>query len=154
MNVKLHVLFLVALLSVQNVFAADLGQCLSRAETQNRHRLDREEAVRGCFANMKTTLNRGECFSALRKSRSAQASGSLSEDIKAVCFYETTAYKDVNECVRESRRFVSAGDRDEAVFYCYQIFQDKLSKKQCLQTARNLIFAAKREHLSQHCISN
>jgi hypothetical protein len=154
MNVKLHVLFLIlALLSVQHVFASDLGHCLSRAEARG-HRLDREEAVRGCFVNMKSFLSRNECFSSVRKNRSAQASVSLNEDLKSLCFYETTSYKDVNECVRESRRFVSAGDRDEAVFYCYQIFQDKLSKKQCLQTAKSLIFAAKREHLSQHCLNS
>lgn len=152
MNVKLHVLFLIlALLSVQNVFSADLGTCLARAESQG-HRLDREEAVRNCFDKNKSLVKRDECFKQIRSNRSAQASETLKEDLKSVCFYETSSYSGINDCLLQSRRFRSSGDRDEAVFYCYQIFQDKLDKKQCLRVAENLIFASKREHLSQHCI--
>lgn len=152
MNVKLHVLFFaLALLSVPHVFAADLRACMARAESQN-HRLDREDAVRNCFTSFKSYMKRDTCFAEIRKNRSAQASSTLTEDLKAVCFYETTGYANASDCIKESRKFISAGDRDEGVFYCYQVFQEKLDKKQCLAVAKHLIFPGKREHLSEHCL--
>ena len=152
MNVKLHVLFLtLALLSAQHVFAADLSPCLARAESKG-HRLDREDAVKACFEKNKSLIKHEDCFKQARANRSAQSSESLKEDLKAICFYETSGYDGINDCLLQSRRFRSSNERDEAVFYCYQIFQDKLNSKKCLRVAENLIFAAKREHLTQHCI--
>lgn len=75
----------------------------------------------------------------------------MSEEINSICFYETTPAKDMNSCLAETKKFKNATNHDEAVFYCYQQFQDKLTAKDCLKTADQLIYPLKKEYLRQHC---
>ena len=130
--------------------ATGLSQCLARGE-QREHRLDREASLRLCFDQHKGALTKELCFQHVAKSRTASASTTLSEELKAVCFYETSGFAAIRECLKDSGRFRAAGHHDEAVFYCFQMFQDKLTRKECLLTAKNMIFPAKKNYLSQHC---
>lgn len=112
--------------------------------------MDKEEFTRRCFDQFKNAMSKDTCFQSAE--RLHLSSTRLTEELKSICFYETSEFSGLKECLKDTRRFRSAMEHDEGVFYCYQRFQDRLSKQQCLQTAHEMIFPAKREYLSAHCI--
>lgn len=134
----------------RGLMAADLGHCLAQAASIE-HRIDREESFKFCFNKNKSSTKRELCFQNVEQRKDVIASMTLTEQLKSICFYETSSFLNIKDCVQDSGKFSSASDHDEAVFYCYQMFQDKLTKQQCQKTAKKMIFPAKREYLIQHC---
>ncbi len=133
--------------------AQDFEGCLNFATAQQ-HRLEKEDTVKTCFNRFKTKINKNECYSFLNKKVKSLDSIRLNEEITSVCFYETSKAPDLNSCMNETKKFKSSNNHDEAVFYCYQQFQEKLSKADCLKTANQLIFPLKKEYLTDHCNNN
>lgn len=78
-------------------------------------------------------------------------SSKLLEDLKSTCFYETTPSNDIGSCLKETQYFKNTLNHDEAVFYCFQQFQEKLSKNDCLKTAEQMVYPLKKEYLRQYC---
>ncbi|MEQ1721668.1 MAG: hypothetical protein ABL930_00740 [Pseudobdellovibrio sp.] len=133
--------------------AQELERCLNYATAQE-HRLEKEDIIKICFDKFKTKINKSECYSYLNKKVKSLDSTKLNEEITSVCFYETSQTPDLNSCMSETKKFKSSNNHDEAVFYCYQQFQEKLSKADCLKTANQLIFPLKKEYLTNHCNNN
>lgn len=127
-----------------------LLRCLGNKNLRGLHRLDREVALRQCYARYKTSKK--TCYRTLKSVIGPQESLRLTEDIRSVCFYDAQpAARTVEDCVQEAAAFKVAAEHDEAVFYCYQQFQEKIDRRQCLKTARQLIYPAKEDYLTQHC---
>ncbi len=132
--------------------AGELAKCLTSA-TYEQHRLEKENAIRSCFNSYKTYINKDTCYLFLEKNVTKISSTKLSEEINSICFYETTVAKDMKSCLIETKKFKTSGNHDEAVFYCYQQFQDAMNRKECLKVAKQMIYPAKKEYLEQHCFS-
>lgn len=133
--------------------ASEIEQCLSYAISQE-HRLEKEDAVKICFEKYKSKIDKNTCYDLIKKKVRSLDSSRLNEDITSTCFYDTTAAPDINSCLSESKKFKSSNNHDEAVFFCYQQFQEKLGKNECLKAAEQLIFPLKKEYLKQHCNNN
>lgn len=144
--------FIVSCLIGSAAMAGELAQCLFSASEQP-HRLEKENSVRHCFNQYKSYINKENCYLFLAQKVSKMSSIKLSEDINAICFYDTSAPKSLNSCLKETKKFKSSGNHDEAVFFCYQQFQDKISQKDCLTAAEQMIYPFKKEYLRQHCYS-
>lgn len=132
--------------------AGELARCLFTAGEQQ-HRLEKENSVRQCFNLYKTYINKETCYLFLDKNVSKLSSTKLNEDINSICFYETTAPRDLNSCLIETKKFKSSGNHDEAVFYCFQQFQEKITRKECLKAADKMIYPFKKEYLRGQCYS-
>ncbi len=134
------------------VVAGELARCLFSASEQQ-HRLEKENSVRQCFNQYKTYINKETCYLFLEKKVSKLSSTKLSEDINSICFYETTPPKNLGSCLVETKKFKNSGNHDEAVFFCYQQYQNKISRKECLNAAEQMIYPFKKEYLREHCFS-
>ena len=130
--------------------AGELARCLFSASEQQ-HRLEKENSVRQCFNQYKTYINKETCYLFLEQKVSKLSSFKLSEDINSICFYETTPPKSLGSCLTETKKFKSSGNHDEAVFFCYQQYQNRISQKECLTAAEQLIYPFKKEYLREHC---
>lgn len=132
--------------------ATELARCLDSAVVQN-HRLEKEDLIRYCYNKHKKNVDKKTCYLNLADKVSKFSSIKLNEEINTICFYETTSAKSMDSCLSEARKFKNSTNHDEAVFYCYQEFQDLLSKKDCLKTAEQLIYPLKKQYLQQHCLN-
>lgn len=135
--------------------ARELSRCLSSAASRE-HRIEKEASIRTCFNEHKTSVSKETCYLSLAQQtlKLASISTQLTEEIKSICFYETTPAKDINICLNEAKKFKTTNNHDEAVFYCHQLFQENLTKKDCLKTANQLIYPLKKEYLKQYCYRN
>jgi hypothetical protein len=136
-----------------NAMASNLSSCLSLAAIKE-HRIDKEEAVRGCFNLHKNTINKDICYFSLDKKVSKKSSARLIEEMSSICFYETTLPNNLDTCLAETKSFKNSINHDDALFYCYQQFQDKIDAKTCLKIANLFVFPLKKTYLKQHCNSN
>ncbi|MGZ3691985.1 MAG: hypothetical protein ACXVAX_10805 [Pseudobdellovibrio sp.] len=158
MNVRGYVFsILVTMMSLTfatPVQAAQLEKCLISAAEQE-HRIDKENAVNYCFTTFKEKTTKADCFANIKKFKPLiYNSQSLTNNTTSICFYEAGTYSNIGDCLKDAGRFNYAGDHDDAVFYCYQSFQETITKKDCLLTADKLIYAGKRDYLKAHCLEN
>lgn len=116
--------------------------------------MERDESIQACFKTHKAFLGSDNCFNQVRNLREAQQSANLSESLKFICFYEASIFQNIKTCLIRADEFKNADNHDEAVFHCYKQFQDKLTKKECNDTAKKLIYPAKKDYLLQHCANN
>lgn len=130
--------------------ATELSRCLSTTSHQE-HRLEKEDTILHCFNQYKKTLSYEGCSAALAKVKSKMSSTKLTEEIKSICFYETTTSKDMNSCMARTKLFKNSSNHDEAIFYCYLQYQNRMTKSDCNKTANKLIFPLKKAYLKQHC---
>lgn len=149
---KIFIFIGVSCLISSAVVAGELARCLFSASEQQ-HRLEKENSVRQCFNQYKTYINKETCYLFLEKKVSKLSSTKLSEDINSICFYETTPPKNLGSCLVETKKFKNSGNHDEAVFFCYQQYQNKISRKECLNAAEQMIYPFKKEYLREHCFS-
>lgn len=133
-------------------FAKSFNQCIS--DTQYKHLIERQEDVKDCFVRFKNTLGSDNCFLQIRKLKVASQSEILSENLKAICFYDASIFQNIQTCARRAGEFKNADNHDEAIFQCYRDFQDKISQKDCLTLSKKLIYPSKQDYLRQHCASN
>lgn len=154
MNVRLLFIILGVVWTGLHVQAADtLLKCITHPRLEREHRLDREAAILACYERFKPSLQKDLCYKTLKRIVMPMDSFSLTDRVRNICFYDAgPAAKDIASCLKESRQFVKAAEHDEAVFYCYQQFQDSMSTKDCLKTADQLIFPGKEDYLRQHCL--
>jgi hypothetical protein len=130
----------------------NINQCLSKAQSLS-HRLDRLDEIKACLTRHVSGLSKNECHSLVEKKSSLWGSIKLTEEARLLCFYETPSGPDIRTCLRDAKKIQDASRHDEAVFYCYQQFQEKLSLDDCLFTARQMIYPVKMDHLKQHCLN-
>lgn len=132
-----------------------LLRCITNPKLEREHRLDREAAIKDCYERYKSSLTKDLCYKTLKRVVIPMDSFTLTDNIRNICFYEAgPPASDFQSCLKESRQFTKASEHDEAVFYCYQQFQDKISKKDCLKAADQLIYPGKEDYLRQHCMNN
>lgn len=134
----------------QSLMATEFARCLVSASERS-HRLEKEESLLECFNKNKMNLSREICFKSITQNLPKSASGSFNEQLLSICFYETVISKDVNSCLHDSEKFKITINHDEAIFYCYQQFQEKISKKECLKIANKLTYPLKKEYFKQYC---
>ena len=146
-------IFVLVLTGASSGLAGDLQNCLTVANKRT-HRIDREEGVRFCFTQYKQSTDNNSCVNLLEKSKLKALSSSLKDEMRSLCFYETTPPKDIASCRKDAKKFKDSYNHDEAIFYCYEQFQEKISKKECLESAEDMIFPSKKEYLKEHCLSN
>ena len=115
------------------------------------HRLNRLDAIQDCFQKNKSTLNMTTCFGTVEKLKLSKASLELSEQTKALCFYDVSQFSNVNSCLEKSQLFGSAINKDEGVFECYRQFQNSLSTAKCLKMSKLIKYPLKQEHLITQC---
>lgn len=151
MNVLKYVLLLSLAFSAALARADELEKCLSSVGT-NVNRLEREDAVARCFTSFTQMTGKDACFGHIEKYKSLVNSTRLQNLALNSCFYESTGYKTMQDCMGDTKLFKKASDHDEAVFYCFKSFQERLNKDECTNTAKKLIFTAKREYLLNHCL--
>lgn len=151
MNVLKYVLFLGLAFAASLAQADELEKCLSTVGN-NVHRLEREEAVARCFTSFTQITGKDACFGHIEKYKSLISSARLKNLALNSCFYESSSYKTMQDCMGDTKLFKTANDHDEAVFFCYQSFEDRLNKNECKNTAKKLIFPAKRDYLMNHCL--
>ena len=133
--------------------AASLEGCLQKSNSIE-HRLERQDATRACFSLVTSGLKKETCFSILTRHKQLLNTSQLQQTGTSACFYESSAHTSIKDCLNSSTKFKGGVDHDEAVFFCYQNFQEKLSKKDCLMTAEHMVFSAKRDYLVRHCLQN
>lgn len=151
MDVLKYVLFLSLALSATISTADELEKCLSSVGSKV-HRLEREDAVTQCFTSFTPMTGKDACFGHVEKFKSLVSSTRLKNLALNSCFYESTAYRSMQDCMGDTKMFKKASDHDEAIFFCYQSFQERLNKDECSNAAKKLIFPAKREYLLNHCL--
>ena len=127
-----------------------LNTCLNKSSSYT-HRLEKENTIRNCFQDLKNHISRDNCFSSLDKFK---VSNGLSEELKSICFYETTLAKNFKGCLTETKKFKGSYNHDDAIFFCVQQFQDNVTSKDCLGAANQMIFPLKKQYLVQHCNSD
>lgn len=149
---KITYSFLYVLLISTISYSSNLPQCLSHINYQT-HRLDKENNIFYCFDKYRTTTVQNSCFTNLDNMSSKVVSIKLAEEIRSICFYETTPFKDLNSCMKEVKRFKNTANHDEAIFFCFQEFQNKINQKECLKTAKQLIYPSKKDYLIKYCNS-
>ncbi len=132
---------------------AEIDSCLLSTR-QREHRIDRQENAKFCIDKFKNSITQSACNELVDKNVVPLASTVLTDEMRGLCFYETTLTTDVGTCLKSAKKFKISANQDEAVFYCYQQFQEKIGKTECLKIADRLIFPAKRDYLKQHCIDN
>lgn len=152
MNVARYVFIFCSLIISVNLNANTLEKCLA-STAYHEHRLDKENAVNYCFTRYKDSTNKKTCFGLVKKFKVLINNQRLLNRSTQVCFYEAGAFSNIKECLKETKRFAYAVDHDDAVFYCYQTFQDSTNKQQCLATAKEMIYFAKRDYLKNHCLT-
>lgn len=151
MNVLKYVLFLgLAFTAVQSQ-ADELEKCLSTVGNHI-HRLEREDAVARCFTSFAQITGKDACFGHIEKFKSLLTTARLKGLALNGCFYESSAYRTMQDCMSDTKLFKTASDHDEAVFFCFQSFEQRLNKTECTNTAKKLIFPAKRDYLMNHCL--
>ena len=149
MNVTRYVLIILGVFFSLTAFSADLDACLTTAGRA--HRLERESSTSDCFSSMPATTSKESCYASLQKFKFLISSSRLYNQSLNSCFYDSAAHKTIGDCLRDTKRFSSASDHDEGVFFCYQQFQEKLSKNECIETAKKMIFPVKKDYLLNHC---
>jgi hypothetical protein len=127
----------------------NLNQCL--IETNNQHRIERDENIQACFKKHKAFIGSDACYAQIKKIKAADQSVILKENLKYICFYEASIFQNMNTCMVRAAEFADGEIHDEAIFDCYKQFQDKMNKRLCIQTSAKLIYPAKKAHLLQHC---
>lgn len=149
------IIHVIALLLVSSsVFASEaLDKCLDSA-VYHEHRIEKEENVKYCFDKFKTSVSKAECYKAIEDHPRLISTYRLKLYAQNICFYDVNSHANLNSCIDEAERFIGASEHDEALFYCYQIFQDRTSKKDCLSVAKKMKFFAKRTYLENHCRKN
>lgn len=154
MNVR--ALFVVlSLLFSHAAFSSELDSCIKTVLSRPKlYRLEKEESIKNCFELNKAQIDQDTCFSKAKNLKNWVHSSQLQTQMLSTCFYETQPFKSVASCTRAAQNFTLAGDHDEAIFYCYQIFQEKLNQNQCIDLADKMIFPLKKDYLKRHCLQN
>jgi hypothetical protein len=118
------------------------------------HRLDRVEQIETCFEKNKKNISGEACFLEVKKTAPLIQSIGLTEKLNSLCFYDSSKFKNVKNCLNSTALFRDAENHDEAVFECYRQFQSVLNQKQCLAVSNYLKYPAKKEYLQNHCLTN
>ncbi len=132
--------------------ATTLDLCLATA-AKNDHRLNRFDATLECFQKSKSSIGSDSCFTAVQNLKPGQTSIELNERLRSYCFYDASQFKTIKMCLAKVNAFQLAINHDEAVFECYNQFQENLTQKQCLKISELLKYPAKKEYLKAHCFS-
>ena len=153
MHVGGYVFIFVSLLLSWHVQADDLSKCVLKV-AQKEHRLDREDGFRRCFDENKNKVSKDQCLTHAKRYKTLFSSSQLYQENLGICFYESNSFNNISDCIKTAKIFEGANDHDEAVFFCYQTFQEKLSKNQCLAVAKTMRFPWKEQYLRNHCLNN
>lgn len=153
MNVYRYVLLFFVTFSASIGQADPLQNCLS-SSVYHEHRIEKEDNVKFCFDKYKSSITQESCYKSIRRNSLLINTSRLHNFTTSVCFYETTNHASLEACNQAAKKFKGAAEHDEALFYCYQTFQDKVSRKDCLKTSEKMIFPAKKEYLKRHCLNN
>lgn len=130
--------------------AAALDNCLATASKID-HRLSRFDATLECFQKSKNAVNSDSCFLSVQNLKPGQTTIELNERLRSYCFYDASQFKSIKSCLAKAATFQLAINHDEAVFECYNQFQENLNQKQCLKISELLKYPAKKEYLEAHC---
>ena len=137
------------------LWASGIDTCIKTVLTHPKlHRLEKEENIKSCFEINKSKMTQQTCFTNSKKVNQFIRSTLLQTQIKNTCFYDTQSFKNVASCLDATKNFTYATDHDDAVFYCYQTFQDKLNQNGCIDVAQKMIFPLKKDYLKRHCLQN
>jgi hypothetical protein len=151
MNVISKFLILLALVfGSSGSYARSFSQCVSSAN--NQHRFEREESLVDCFQQFKGLLGSDNCYAQIKKLKSVQRSERLSEQLKMICFYDASIFQSAPHCLARAVEFGDADSHDEAIFECFNQFQEKLNRKSCIEMSSKLIYPSKKDYLLQHCL--
>ena len=153
MNVYRYILLFLAFCLPALAEADALQTCLSNS-VYHEHRIEKEDNVKFCFDKYKNSITQDSCFKTITKNSVLINNTQLYNFVTSVCFYETGNHANLDSCNAIAKKFKGGAEHDEALFYCYQTFQDRVSKKDCLKTSDKMIFPAKKEYLKRHCLSN
>ncbi len=154
MNVRILFVILTLLFS-HAAFSSELDTCIRTVLTRPKlFRLEKEESIKNCVELNKAKIDQNTCFSKVKNLKTWVHSTELQTQMTATCFYDTQQFKSVASCTQAARNFSFASDHDEAIFYCYQIFQENLNQNQCIDLADKMIFPLKKDYLKRHCLQN
>lgn len=144
--------FLVLIFSIFSGVAEanKLDLCLE-SSLQKSHRLDQEESIRDCFENHKINRSFNSCLQLADKLEKALVSSRFEDEIRNLCFIESTLPESSESCMKATRKFKNPYTHDDAVFMCFQTFQDKMNKPLCLKHVSHMIFPLKKDYLKKHC---
>lgn len=132
--------------------ASELDHCLARVhQIKGTHIVTREEQVRTCFKNNKKNISANLCFRAVAQDPLVAKSINFKEEMNSFCFYQVAQFSTPRECMAKIQIFSSADNRDEAVFSCYQKFQNQIGRQLCLQMSEQMVFDEKKDHLQNRC---
>ena len=139
----------------QNQTSEDLDQCFKKVLQKTKlHRIDKEDSLYNCLEIHKSNLTKDSCFKKVNKLNNFVHSAQLHTRLKTICFYEAGSFDTMNSCIKTSSQFELANEHDDALFYCYQSFQETISQTQCIGLANRLIFPLKKDYLKRHCLQN
>ena len=137
-----------------NSFASEkLKKCLD-SSVFHEHRIEKEENVMFCFDQFKNLISKADCFSTIESHPNLISTYRLKLYTQNICFYDSKPHENLNTCLKDAERFGRATEHDNALFYCYQIFQEKTSQKECLGVAKKMKFPVKKNYLENHCLKN
>lgn len=154
MNVRAIAVALTLLFSF-SAFSAELDTCIKTVLSKPKlYRLEKEESIKSCFELNKANIDQDTCFEKAKDIKNWVHSTQLQNQMLSTCFYDTKPFKSVAKCTAAARNFPLASDHDEAIFYCYQIFQENLNQNQCVDIADKMIFPLKKDYLKRHCLQN
>lgn len=154
MNVRVLVVVLTLLFSY-SAHSSELDSCIKTVLSKPKlFRLEKEESIKNCFELNKANMDQDTCFAKAKNLKNWVHSTQFQTQMISICFYDTKPFKSVASCIRAADNFSFANDHDEAIFYCYQTFQENLNQNQCISLADKMIFPLKKDYLKRHCLQN
>lgn len=152
---RVIVIFAAVFSLYQSTMAHAIDNCLRLIVTKSDiHRIDKEDGIKNCFEINKAILTKEVCYQKAEIIKNTIHSSRLHSKILNTCFYDVGIFTNVKNCLAATRNFQLANDHDDAVFYCYQSFQESINQTSCLNVANELIFPMKKDYLKRHCLQN
>jgi hypothetical protein len=150
---NINQIFFILFFGINGFASEKLQKCLD-SSVFHEHRIEKEENVMFCFDQVKNLIPKADCYFAIESHPNLINTYRLKLFTHNICFYDSKPHENLNTCLRDAARFGSATEHDNALFHCYQIFQEKASRKECLTVAKKMKFPAKKNYLENHCLKN
>lgn len=108
-----------------------------------------DSSVQGCVSEQFKNLSIKQCYQVSEKLKI----GFQKERVQDYCFYEISDFPNLKSCTESAKKFITADNRDAALFNCVQQFQPTISVAQCKEVAKSMTFHEKKTYLQKNCES-
>lgn len=108
-----------------------------------------DSSVQSCVGDQFKSLTIKQCYSISEKIKISYQK----ERVQDYCFYEISDFPNLKACTDSAKKFITAENRDAALFTCVQQFQPTITMAQCKSIANSMTFHEKKSYLQKNCDS-